>query len=104
MLPGCVCVWKAGAPSAAMRGVLTGLIAAMQSSITYLLLFQHWKSIVFCMSARVEKLAAAKTPPQSGFASILFPFAADLFNRLRRFFALRYEEFTGFSASPPTPE
>jgi hypothetical protein len=33
------------------------------------------------MSARVEKPAAAKTLPQSGFASILLPFAADLFNR-----------------------
>jgi hypothetical protein len=39
------------------------------------------------MSARVEKLAAAKTPPQSGFASALPPFAADLFNRHWRFSA-----------------
>jgi hypothetical protein len=39
------------------------------------------------MLTRIEKLAAAKTPPQSGFASIPPPFAADLFNRPRRFSA-----------------
>jgi hypothetical protein len=39
------------------------------------------------MLTRIEKLAAAKTPSQPGFASIPSPFAADLFNQLRRFFA-----------------
>jgi hypothetical protein len=41
----------------------------------------------FYTSARVEKLVATKTPPQSGFANIPPPFAADLFNRPRRFSA-----------------
>jgi hypothetical protein len=39
------------------------------------------------MLTRIEKLAAAKTPSQPGFASIQPPFAADLFNRPRRFSA-----------------
>jgi hypothetical protein len=39
------------------------------------------------MLVRVEKLAAAKTPPQSGFANIPPLFAADLFNRKQRFSA-----------------
>jgi hypothetical protein len=39
------------------------------------------------MSARVEKLAAAKTLSQPGFASIPPPLAADLFNGPRRFSA-----------------
>jgi hypothetical protein len=59
----------------------------MQLSSTWCFLFQYLKSIRFCMSARVEKLAAAKTLPQSGFASIPSPFAAHLFNRPRRLFA-----------------
>jgi hypothetical protein len=39
------------------------------------------------MSARVEKLATAKTPSPPGFANIPPLFAADLFNPPQRFSA-----------------
>jgi hypothetical protein len=68
-------------------GVLTGPNAARQSSGTYASFFNTWSLFVFDMSARLEKLAVAKTPSQPGFASIPPPFAADLFNRPRRFSA-----------------
>jgi hypothetical protein len=55
------------------------------------------------MLTRVEKLAAAKIPPQSGFASIPLHIAADLFNGTKPLSAARFQEFTGFSCSLPTP-
>jgi hypothetical protein len=59
----------------------------MQPASTYAAFFNTANLFFFDILTRVEKLAAAKTLPQSGFASIPTPFAADLFNRPRRFSA-----------------